>query len=399
MKNLKKIIIMILVNVLCIHTNKASFLKEPTARLFLKRIFFSPTVTAVTSYPFFSYLSEIAPGNGIEHLYIPFVAASLAYSGPLTKKLTTHFMTYEKEKGTLFPLTRKQKKEIENRFNKYKRCEELIILIKKDAKYTDEASVASLGSKTILYLPKNFFRKNSVDVQKSIIAHEATHFSKGHTGQRLRLQYAVNVTSILPLMLPLIDLEPSYLSSSPMSSLIAWLLIKKSLTLIQTRRQEREADLEQKTPEELLCLIKTLLSFYESTDMYEPPYHYPGYEKEKNLFVNTELKKLLSVKKEKRSLLCEKYFKKIPLLIQITREHPPLNERLEYFCNQFEQQILNPRMHDTPQSVAECKDALSFYFEKESDYETALPIINTPLVQKRVDFLRAKLIELENKKA
>lgn len=393
MKNLKKIKPALFLGVLMalgLPDAMGSSLQS-TLRLARAEKIFSPTITALTTYPFFSYLSEILPGQGIEHLYIPCTAASLACSVPLITKIVKNMYEHEKEYTTLFNLTRQQKKLIEDRFNKYRPCKELTIL-KMNPKQPAQASVAALQSKCTLYLPQDFFTKNSPAAQKGLIAHEATHFSKNHLFKRFQLEHAVNVASIVPLVSPLVELETSYLPSASLPCLAAALLaskIKTPVRLLAKKRNEKEADLVQKTPEELFGLMHQALSMY-SPDKEETP----------DLYITIPCSYLLSIDKTDRGVFCRAYLKEKRSLYQkITREHAPNHERLEYLANQFEEQVVNPKTDDIPTSIEECTEALSTYFEKEGDHLTGTPTINAPLIQKRVDFLREKLTEFENKKA
>lgn len=254
----------------------------------------------------------------------------------------SHYL-YLKKTLPLFNLTQEQRAPIEKRFNKHKKCTDLTIThMPSRLKLGAAAAVKMSESRCILLLPDYFF-KQDWRIQVGHIAHEATHFSQNHQAQLTHFAAHSFITKLseLPfnnprqLVLALKNKEREF-ELDP--------LTKKLFAL------EDEADLLQKTPEELLGLIR-----YDQV-RWKKIHH------------------ILSAQDR------EAYFKR-PVRFDL--------------ADQFEKQILNPGVDDIPTSSEECKEALRHYFEKEEDYQKKTPNIDHPLVFKRVDFLRAKLIEFE----
>ena len=299
---------------------------------------------------------------------------SFAQSTLLFTYLYFH-QSVQKKNTEPFEITPTQRQNIEARFNKYRPCTELNIL--KDYTPKGAAEIKGWGSKAKLYLPKDFFIANSPDEQDAIIAHEATHFSQSDNTKA-----SLIVTATYGLTLVLSDrLHPSFSHKFPKISSPVLMLFILSATIASARmylvKAERDADLLQKTPEELLKLLKTNII-------------HTG-----RVFFPTPIMQLILNSKECPSFLQEQR----SLSKKLTIPHALRHKRIEYCAHQFEKQVNNPGFDDFPRSEQECKKALSCYFYNEKDYATGKPYIDHPLIHKRVALLREHLKWHQSKEA
>lgn len=311
-------------------------------------------------------LSTTSNMQGMGHWNkIPFAIKHLGLVSLACYAITCAKFEWDKKRGIPFSLTTEERKKIEDRYNKHRSCTELNI-IEKNIKGAGAATF-NHGSKSNLFLPSDFFSSNSDYDQDAIIAHEATHFSQGHNLQKALLATATSVGThtLLSNKFPKIALLTHILLTN-VSGLVTY--------KICAAQAEKEADLLEKTPEELLNLLGIAASqnspqmIIRILDAKKSPY---GYEpREKTLFE------------------------------KLTIPHAPAEERIEYFANQFEKQVNSPSFNDFPRSEEECKKALNTYFyHYDTDYLTGKPDIDHPLIHKRVAFLRKQLTWLQNNEA
>ena len=262
-------------------------------------------------------------------------------------------------------LSKEEERTIRERFSKYRHCEELTIVeMSKDMSQYASAAVYSFGSKCVLHLPARFVEKSSVS-KKAIIAHEATHFSKGHCDKR------PVITSII-LSLGCLVLSKIGYSSLPMYCKIPSLLVASGgLGLgglyALVRRHETEAELAHKTPEELIAL----LAYHSRSGDY-----HPGCLDQSEGF------------KERWE--------------ELFLTHPKCGY-LKSLMNQYIKQVENPGPEDIPMSVQECKEALLAHaldldciewVEKYPERMEKIVDDRGPFVEKRIEFLFKRMEEL-----
>ena len=366
MKNFKTLILLTVISIGHLSNAKAMQLWQKIL----------PFVTADISYPLFTQLAQTLALPGIEKLYIPCTTAALGYSY-ISYTWSNTYKTLRENSPAFYNQSNAKKTEqwIKDRFNKNKTITDLPILTIENG--PEEARlVKDDTSQYLLQLSKKFSLQEK-SIQKGLIAHEETHFSQNHHA-KLKQNFiaALTVTSLVITNIPAMDPDLYTLAGYYFCLPV---YMANALETKLRRKLEKEADTFNKTPEELLGLIKL---FTNTTND------------------NKKIADLLS--SDNVENFAKKHFKeRIPFFKKpfIDTSFPLTEERLTYLALQLIKQINNPEPQDIPASLDECKEALSCYFDSNQDYIADIPKINCPVVQKRVDFLRAKLIELENKKA
>ena len=260
--------------------------------------------------------------------------------------------------------------------------------------YADAITV-KIGSQCILGLPDRFIDKDRRS-QQGFLSHERTHAIMNHNNKLLHLS-ALSVASIAT-TITLSACNYSSLRLAHIPFIVGTICILYNLSTPFQKSFEKEADLFHKTPEEIIGLLLGQLEQVISKERLNKAINalltIPIIDQHSiELFFNKETEHL-----------SEDQIKKLKETAATTPQsfidlYAQPHEMILYLRDQFEKQVKNPKSRDIPTSIKECTEALSTYFEKEEDYKAGVPTINAPFVQKRVDFLRAKLIELENKKA
>lgn len=222
-------------------------------------------------------------------------------------------------------LTPEYRQEIEKRFSKFRQCTRLVI---NDALNGSCSCRSFKDGRCILKLQRTF----GDDFDKEYtIAHEAAHHEGDHSGARLSMMKNVAAVAVSALAT---GRRAGHIAG--VSILYGYIAAASGFSHIA---HEKEADIKNKTPEELW------LGFcYAEGGFFSP---------------------VVPLKEGMRAKVIRKYH-------EIMTKHPLRDERRLYFYQQMKEQIENSGLNDIPVTEGELRKALRVYFHEDTEVDAFL---------------------------